>query len=28
MEERKEVEWLGHVDCMWNETCVQGYQKS
>jgi len=28
MEERKEGEWLGLVECIWHERCVQGYQKS
>jgi len=26
--EMKEGEWLGHVQCVWHETCIQGYQKS
>jgi len=28
MEEGKEGEWLGHVEWMWHETCVQVYQKT
>jgi len=21
-------DWLGHVEWMWHETCMEGYQKS